>query len=229
MSDLLLMGAGRGSSGGGGGGGGGGTNTYTVAAGGDDGYARRLGVAAVGGGSSNNPGTYTSINTSSTIIQWGVGWDDDESEYAFNASFMKFDSIALAQGATIQSAYWKPFKASWSGNSVNPDKDFTVAALDVDNATAPSSASDMAHSNFTSAGVAWSMEAARVLSLGQITSPDIKTVIQEIVDRSGWSSGNSIVIVCYAALSPVHEEALSTLRSYEYSSASQAGQLEITT
>jgi hypothetical protein len=40
----------------------------------------------------------------------------------------------------------------------------------------------------TSAIVAWSLSSAWVED-GVYTSPDIRTVVQEIINRSGWSSG----------------------------------------
>ena len=70
-----------------------------------------------------------------------------------------------------------------------------MVGTDVDNVSAPSSASDGNTSLHTSAIVEWTNPT--IHSTNYQTSPDIKTIIQEIVDRSGWSAGNAIMIQTY--------------------------------
>ena len=47
----------------------------------------------------------------------------------------------------------------------------------------------------TTAQIAWNQEN---LGSGWAVSPDIKTVVQEIVNRSGWSSGNWLLLLLAA-------------------------------
>ena len=180
----------------GGGGGGGGTVTYTVAANGDDGYGSTSYVS-----NENNPLDFASLWNSRTYIQIGAYYEGEEVEWDHTIGFFRFTDVAIDQGATISSAYLKPYKLSGVGSAVNPDINYKVRALDQDNAAAPSSASDLRGDLpglYTAAEGLWDYDTLRAESNStEVTSPDIKDVIQEIVDRAGWSSGNAIVIVMY--------------------------------
>ena len=219
MSDLLLLGAGRGAYGGG-------TNTYTISTGADDGAARR------NTSSSSNSSYNTGFSNSSAKNYVGV--QDDEGNTDYYAAYFRFQNIAVDQGATVQSAYFKFNKVGFSGNSA--DYDFYVAAYDGDNETAPTIASHLNHSQYTTAEVAWGSNTdtgngtIRSASNGTVlSSPDIKTAIQEVVDRSGWSSGNSIVIAFYPKTSqPGGNNQMVRVEMYEDSGDAPA-QLEITT
>jgi len=71
-----------------------------------------------------------------------------------------------------------------------------ISAEDVDDAatfSSDSSAFDARWAARTTARVDWDNIGAWTLNT-DYNSPDIKTVIQEIVDRAGWASGNDIVI-----------------------------------
>ena len=186
MSDILLLGAGRGGYSEGGGGGGGGEVTYQVTAGGNDGHF----ITPFNQGSSF-PSTFSSFSNSATVINALRNYDsDDNPAYSYRKAFHRFENIEIAQGTTIQSAFLKViFTAGSSGVNVK------IVATDLDNVSAPSAASpDGDTSRHTSAVVEWS---GSVISSSRQTSPDIKTVIQEVVDRSGWSSGNAIMIQLY--------------------------------
>ena len=184
MSDILLLGAGRG--GYGAGGGGGGEVTYTVSASTDDGYFKRV-------NSSNTfPSTFASIHKTATTAQSRKSYDDDNAEYDYRKAYFRFQNINIAQGTTIQSAFFKPIYKSGGGPSSTVVK---IVGTDVDNVSTPSAASDGNTSLHTSAIVEWTNPT--IHSTNYQTSPDIKTIIQEIVDRSGWSAGNAIMIQSY--------------------------------
>ena len=170
------------------------TTTYTIAAGADDGKARR-------NTSSSSNSTYNAGFSNSNAKEY-IGVQDDEGNTDYFAGYFRFNNIVAEQGATIQSAYFKINKRGFSGNSA--DYDFYVAAYDADNQAAPTTASHLNHSNYTTAQIAWGSNTdtgngtIRSAANGTVlSSPDIKTAIQEVVDRSGWSSGNSIVIAFY--------------------------------
>ena len=61
-----------------------------------------------------------------------------------------------------------------------------------DAATFTTTNNDISGRTLTTAKVTWT---ATAMGTGVKASPDIKTVIQEIVDRAGWASGNDIVII----------------------------------
>ena len=170
------------------------TATYTVAAGADDGAARR-------NTSSSSNSSYNTGFSNSTAKNY-VGVQDDEGNTDYYAAYFRFNNVVAEQGATIQSAYFKINKRGFSGG--DRDFNFYVAAYDDDNETAPTTAAGLNHSNYTTAEVAWhsntdtgNVTLRSASNETVLSSPDIKTAIQEVVDRSGWSSGNSIVIAFY--------------------------------
>jgi len=203
------------------------TTTYAIATGADDGSAAKR------GSSSTSNSTYnTQFSNSNSKKYLGTQYDDEEAEYDYFVGYFRFNSIVAAQGATVQSAYLKLNKRGYSGGSSNHN--FYVAALDADNKAAPTIASHMNHSNFTTAEVTWQNNTdtgngtLRSASDGTVlSSPDIKTVIQEILDRSGWSSGNSIVLMFYTKTAYSSGNAMPYIEMYD-DSGDVPAQLEIT-
>mgnify|MGYP003152102508 CR=1 FL=1 len=229
MSDILLLGAGRGGySAGGGGGGGGGEVTYTVSASADDGSFSRNNT------SNTFPSTFTSISTNATTARSYKDVDDDGGQFDYKKAYFRFQNINIAQGTTIQSAFFKPIFKRGVRGSVTMD----IVGTDVDNVSAPSSASDGNSSLHTSAVVEWTNVDLPSGGTGandttRRTSPDIKTIIQEIVDRSGWSAGNAIMIQTFFDINIIFGTVYRDTRTYDDTSGGSAGdyaaQLVITT
>lgn len=108
-------------------------------------------------------------------------------------SGMRFTNITIPNGAIITEAHLTlRCSVARTGETVNT----RISAEDVDNAPTfadDRDAFDTRWANRTAARVDW--DAIPVWSTGtNYDSPDIKTVIQEIVDRPGWNSGQDIVI-----------------------------------
>jgi type IV pilus assembly protein PilY1 len=104
---------------------------------------------------------------------------------------IRFDDIDIAQGATILSANLI-FTADEAHSGATS---LTIRGEDADNSTAFSTSSNNITSRTTtSASVAWSPSAWSTLH-EQHTSPDIKTLVQEIVDRAGWNAGNPMSFI----------------------------------
>ena len=203
-------------------------NTYTIAAGADDGKASDLQTS-----SSTNSTYDTSFSNSIALPFLGVQYDSDEVEYDYTAGYFRFNNIVAAQGATVQSAYLKLNKRGGTFTS-GVDNDFYVAAYDEDNQAAPTIASHLNHTNYTTAEVTWNSATdtgngtLRSAANGTVlSSPDIKTVIQEILDRSGWSSGNSIVLAFYAKAKVTYKTTHVRFENYD-DSGDVPPQLEIT-
>ena len=125
-------------------------------------------------------------------------------KYYYRKAFFRFQNVVVPQGATIDSAY---IKLNWEGGE---EVDFLIAAVDVDDFDVPTDNTYAAHDTETTATITWSipLEGSQDSGLYFKTSPDIKTVIQEIVDRTGWSSGNAIGIIV--------REPVASLTSDEY-------------
>jgi len=130
--------------------------------------------------------------------------------------FFRFTNLPMAQGATINSAYLKVYTHQYgSSNSVT----LKVRACDQDNAAAfPASNgtnTDPVNRPRTTAGVDFDFDGTRDTLR---TSPDIKSVIQEVIDRPGWVGGNAIAIV-------LEEDGgtwANDLNPYEYNSSKAA-------
>lgn len=100
---------------------------------------------------------------------------------------LRWQSVTIPQGATINSASIT-LRTPNSG-SIN-DQSLKIRGIAEDN-TSDFPTNPNARTR-TTAAVNWSITGAAINT--DYTSPDIKTIIQEIVDRAGWSSGNALGI-----------------------------------
>ena len=106
---------------------------------------------------------------------------------------MRFNNIAVPQGATITNAYVEfETDVAWSSACV-----LTILGQNSDNpvtfTTATNNLSNTTSRPKTIATVPWTPGAWNTVNEKHQT-PDIKTIIQEIVNRPGWASGNSMAI-----------------------------------
>jgi len=107
---------------------------------------------------------------------------------------IRFQNIPIPQGATVTKAYIRFTVDEVSTGVVN----LTIYGEDSDNSqtflTTPNNVSSRAK---TAHSISWSPK--DWLNIGDSTTdqttPDLKDIIQEIVDRSGWSSGNSMSFI----------------------------------
>lgn len=133
----------------------------------DDGYANVSGTSISNGGNF----LYTGSNPTSF------------------SSYIRFPNIQLPADAGIVRAYITFTAANaQAGVTINSD----ISADDADNSAQIASYADYAGRTDTTAVVSWSPGAW--VQGTTYESPDIKSVIQEIVDRAGWASGNAIQI-----------------------------------
>jgi len=104
---------------------------------------------------------------------------------------MRFKNVAIPQGATISSAYLE-FETDETESGATS---VVIFGENVDDANEFSeSGSDISARSKTSASADWSPSSWNsVDELHQ--TPSIASIIKEIVDRSGWSSGNDLVIM----------------------------------
>jgi len=144
------------------------------------------------------------------------GQESSEEPYAVDISFTyielmwqlerwggatRFPNITIPQGATIDSAHiWQ-----WSYGSVYRFPYDSIACEDVDSATiiigGPEGNANISNrwNNRTTAWVLW-QEAMQVYKPD--STPAVTDLVQEIVDRPGWKSGNAIMFLyknCYEA------------------------------
>ena len=136
------------------------------------------------------PTSYDDMQFNNNEYNIGLDYSSWANRYRFYQGYFRFVNVAVEQGITIDSAYLKVEFHSGS------ERAFRINGFDKDNQAQPAvsnSGSEGAHSNHTTASVDWTVPA---LASGEevVTSPDIKTIVQEIVDRSGWSSGNAMML-----------------------------------
>ena len=107
---------------------------------------------------------------------------------------MRFNGLTIPQGATITNAYVQFTVDETNSGATN----LTIQGENVNHSAAFTSATNNVSSRAkTSASVAWAP--ASWTSAGQSGSaqqtPDLKNIVQQIVNRSGWTSGNSITLI----------------------------------
>ncbi|HXV72226.1 MAG TPA: Ig-like domain-containing protein, partial [Acidimicrobiia bacterium] len=108
---------------------------------------------------------------------------------------MRFTGITIPQGSVITSA-WIQFQTDSTTNA--SPADLTIRAQAHDNpGTFTSTSGDISGRATTSASTFWSPGEWLIsgeAGPGQQT-PDLSSLVQEVVDRTGWASGNSMVFI----------------------------------
>lgn len=103
---------------------------------------------------------------------------------------LRFPNVTIPAGSTINSA---TVTIDIVGTA-NDDIDGTIWGNDVDDAANFVTEADVTSRTQTTASVAWTQAAA---GAGSEVSPDITSIIQEIVDRGGWASGQALCILLF--------------------------------
>jgi len=131
-----------------------------------------------------------------------VGYNDS-GQYKFGHG-MRFTGISIPQATTITDSY---IKYTCAVANTNTPVIARIIGNDVDNATTFSTQSDYqnrrgtivggANNDYiTTASIDWpSIPEMPTIGL-KYDTPDITSIIQEIIDRPGWVSGNAIVLWC---------------------------------
>jgi hypothetical protein len=105
---------------------------------------------------------------------------------------VRFPNVTIPQGSTINTASLTFFLPQ----ATHDDPDLTIWGDDTDNAAAfTTTASDISNRAATTATVQW---VATSLGVGSKTTPDLATIIQELVDRPGYASGNALALILKA-------------------------------
>ncbi|MCF6324157.1 MAG: hypothetical protein L3J89_07535, partial [Gammaproteobacteria bacterium] len=105
---------------------------------------------------------------------------------------MRFKYLKIPQGAVITAAYLE-FQVDEVNSGV---LDLTMAAQASANAaTFTSDNGDISNRMMTGSGVVWNNEADWVNIGSTQKSPDIRLIIQEVVNLGEWISGNALAII----------------------------------
>jgi len=104
---------------------------------------------------------------------------------------MRFRSVDIPQGATINSAYIQFETDETDSGATN----LVVYGVDEDSPNQFANNDDnISDRTKTTASVSWSPSAWNNVN-GLHQTSDIKSIIQEIINRSGWSANNNLVII----------------------------------
>ena len=102
---------------------------------------------------------------------------------------LRFNGVTIPQGTTILTATLEFYITSATYDDVY----FDIHAEAADNpGTFAATAHDIDSRSRTTAYTTWSVDG---IGTGWVTGPDIAAAIQEIVNRGGWASGNSLVLI----------------------------------
>lgn len=106
---------------------------------------------------------------------------------------LRFAGLSIPRGATINAAYVQ-FEAA---RTANTGTSLTIRGERSDNAAVfAATANNLSSRLTTTAGVSWNPTAWTLGQAGTTQrTPDLKAIVQEIVNRGGWTSGNSIALV----------------------------------
>ncbi len=145
------------------------TWTSRIAASGDDGYW--------------TPSMNFDNSSSTTKVGFdGMMFDDIH-------SFFRFQNVTIPNATVISSATLSLVVGANASATFN----MSIKGEDVDDSSAYSDETDAESATETSASVTWAGSSGWATSDVEV-SPEIKTIIQEIVNRTGWSSGNDLTL-----------------------------------
>lgn len=106
-------------------------------------------------------------------------------------SFFRFVDVLIPQGAELDEADILLQFSTGAGT----DMSWRVQAQAQDDAVAPTNRSEALAMPLTSTYQDWTVfPAATPGTLQPVSSPDIVSVVQEVIDRPGWEPGNAILI-----------------------------------
>lgn len=108
---------------------------------------------------------------------------------------VRFNSVNIAQGTTIASAYLQLY-ANVQSSAGDPALVFSnIYADDVDDAAAWGASSRPSQITQTTATVAWD---SPIWYNGWQSTPDLTAVVQEVISRGGWASGNDLRLAIWS-------------------------------
>jgi len=121
-----------------------------------------------------------------------AGWEGEPEDQNILTAGMRFRDIYIPKGAVIDSAYL--VLTSHEGKSADDVARITIYGEATDDAQTFTEDALITARPATSAFLLW--EVAEEWELwGTYRTPDLRDIIQEIVDREGWQSGNALALV----------------------------------
>ncbi|MCF8348180.1 MAG: T9SS type A sorting domain-containing protein [Bacteroidales bacterium] len=121
-----------------------------------------------------------------------AGWEGDPEDQNILTAGLRFTDVTIPKGFIIDSAYIQIY--SHEGKSAEDVANITIVGEATDHASTYTYESLITTRPHTSASINWVVDVEWGLWMPYRT-PDIKTIVQEIVNREGWEAGNALAIM----------------------------------
>jgi DNA-binding IclR family transcriptional regulator len=121
-----------------------------------------------------------------------TGWEGEPEDLNILTAGLRFQNLAIPQGAKIDSAYIQV--VSHEAKSSDDVARITIVAEATDDAETFTEEALITDRPRTDASLLWVVDEEWGLWSTERT-PDISNIVQEIVDRDGWAAGNSIAFI----------------------------------
>ncbi len=121
-----------------------------------------------------------------------AGWEGAPEDQNILTTGLRFRDIFIPKGAVIDSAFI--YVTSHEGKTVDDVAEITIWGEATDDAVTFNETDLITDRTSTTANVEWVVNTEWII-WQEYRTPDISSIIDEIVKRSGWESGNSIAIV----------------------------------
>ncbi len=121
-----------------------------------------------------------------------AGWEGEDGDANILTAGLRFQNVAIPKGAKIDSAFF--VVVSHEAKTADDVARLTIYAEATDNAATFNETDLITDRVGTNAKVAWTVDEEWGLWTTE-RSVDISSVVQEIVDRDGWVSGNAIAFI----------------------------------
>lgn len=121
-------------------------------------------------------------------------WNSMSGGMGTATAFLRFTDVTVPKDATVLSAVIKGYADLSNSGTLTSQ----IAAADSDNPSAPTTASGAANTPTIAEKVNW--ETPDFVNATRYTTPELKTIVQALVNRSGWVQGNSILFFISALM-----------------------------
>lgn len=116
-----------------------------------------------------------------------MGWEGDDLNVM--TSFTRFQNVTIPKGSVITSATLQIY----AHEDESAEARVTVTAEDIDDSPLFSEDESLSDRTMTEAAVDWTITENWTM-WEQYESPDLSTVVQEVIDRAGWEPGNALTL-----------------------------------
>lgn len=144
---------------------------------------------------SNDDAEESASNGAMSLTSSDIELGNDPGTNGNQTEGLRFNNLAIRQGANITQAY-----LTFTVDEIDTVSTIVdIHAQDVDNAAVfTGSTNNITNRALTTAKVTWDIPAWNAIDQQQ-SSPDLSALVQEVVDRPGWTANNSMVFIIFGS------------------------------